>query len=121
MAFFKFLMNDVLSQPAVLVGLVALIGLLAQKKPVEQIITGTIKTIIGFLILSGGAGIVVGSLNHFGNMFQKGFHITGVVPNNEAIVALAIQTIGSQTALIMACGMAVNIIIARFTRYKYIW
>lgn len=121
MLFFKFLMNDVLSQPSVLVGLVALIGLLAQKKPVEQIITGTIKTIIGFLILSGGANIVVGSLSHFGTMFQKGFNITGVVPNNEAIVALAIQTIGSQTALIMACGMAVNILLARFTKFKYIW
>ncbi|MCF6095750.1 PTS ascorbate transporter subunit IIC [Thermovorax subterraneus] len=121
MSFFKFLMNDILSQPAVLVGLMALIGLVAQKKPTEQVISGTVKTIIGFLILSGGANIVVGSLNYFGTMFQKGFNITGVVPNNEAIVALAIQKIGSQTALIMACGMLVNILIARFTRYKYIW
>lgn len=120
-SFLKFLMNDVLSQPAVLVGLVALVGLLAQKKPVEQIISGTVKTIIGFLILSGGANIVNSSLAFFGTMFQKGFNITGVVPNNEAIVALAIQTIGSQTALIMACGMVVNILIARFTRFKYIW
>ena len=32
MGFFRFLMNDVLSVPAVLVGLVALIGLLIQKK-----------------------------------------------------------------------------------------
>uniref|UniRef100_UPI003F585FFF hypothetical protein n=1 Tax=Vibrio cholerae TaxID=666 RepID=UPI003F585FFF len=31
MEFFNFLMNDVLSEPAVLVGLIALIGLIAQK------------------------------------------------------------------------------------------
>lgn len=31
MEFFSFLMNDVLSEPAVLVGLIALIGLIAQK------------------------------------------------------------------------------------------
>ena len=32
MDFFRFLMSDVLSEPAVLVGLIALIGLIAQKK-----------------------------------------------------------------------------------------
>lgn len=31
MEFFRFLMQDVLSEPAVLVGLIALIGLIAQK------------------------------------------------------------------------------------------
>ncbi|GHZ46540.1 putative integral membrane protein [Vibrio cholerae] len=38
MEFFNFLMNDVLSEPAVLVGLIALIGLIAQKKPVTECI-----------------------------------------------------------------------------------
>ena len=47
MDFFRFLMSDVLSEPAVLVGLIALIGLIAQKKPVTECIKGTVKTIIG--------------------------------------------------------------------------
>lgn len=38
MDFFRFLMSDVLSEPAVLVGLIALIGLIAQKKPVTECI-----------------------------------------------------------------------------------
>ncbi len=42
MEFFSFLMNDVLSEPAVLVGLIALIGLIAQK-PVTECIKGTVK------------------------------------------------------------------------------
>ena len=112
---------DVLSTPAILVGLMAMIGLLALKKPVSEVISGTIKTIMGFLVLGGGAGIVVESLVPFGEMFQKGFNIAGVVPNNEAIVALALKEYGSQTALIMAFGMVVNIIIARFTPLKYIF
>ncbi|NPV44111.1 MAG: PTS ascorbate transporter subunit IIC [Firmicutes bacterium] len=121
MGFITFLMNDILSQPAVLVGIIALIGLVAQKKPSSEIITGTLKTIMGFLILIGGAGIVVGALNNFGAMFQKGFNITGVVPHNESIVALALNTYGRETALIMALGMVVNILLARFTPFKYIW
>ncbi|MEG3013552.1 MAG: PTS transporter subunit IIC [Cetobacterium sp.] len=44
----------------------------------------------------------------------------GVVPNNEAIVALALTKYGTYTALIMLVGMAFNILIARFTRFKYI-
>lgn len=112
---------DVLSTPAILVGLMAMIGLLALKKPASDVISGTIKTIMGFLVLGGGAGIVVDSLVPFGEMFQKGFNIAGVVPNNEAIVALALKEYGSQTALIMAFGMVVNIIIARFTPLKYIF
>lgn len=62
MDFFRFLMSDVLSEPAVLVGLIALIGLIAQKKPVTECIKGTVKTIMGFVILGAGAGLVVSSL-----------------------------------------------------------
>lgn len=115
------LILDILSVPAVLVGLVAMVGLIAQKKTSSDVVKGTIKTIMGFLVLGGGAGIVVGSLNSFGTMFQQGFGIQGIVPNNEAIVALALKTYGTQTALIMTFGMLANILIARFTKLKYIF
>lgn len=112
---------DILSVPAVLVGLIAMIGLIAQKSPKADVLKGTIKTILGFIVLGGGAGIAVSSLSHFGTMFQTGFGVNGVVPHNEAIVALALKTYGTQTALIMAFGMVANIIIARFTPLKYIF
>ncbi|WDV48098.1 PTS ascorbate transporter subunit IIC [Clostridiaceae bacterium M8S5] len=115
------LMLDILSVPAILVGLIALIGLLLQKKSSSDIIKGTIKTILGFLILGGGATIVVAALGHFGVMFQQGFGVTGVVPNNEAIVAMGLKTYGTTTALIMVFGMIANILIARFTKFKYIF
>ncbi|KHG70349.1 PTS transporter subunit IIC, partial [Escherichia coli] len=88
MDFFRFLMSDVLSEPAVLVGLIALIGLIAQKKPVTECIKGTVKTIMGFVILGAGASLVVSSLGDFANIFQHAFGIQGVVPNNEAIVSV---------------------------------
>ncbi|SHK55192.1 PTS system sugar-specific permease component, partial [Clostridium cavendishii DSM 21758] len=116
----KFIL-DILSSPAILVGLVALIGLVLQKKSASDTISGTIKTIMGFLVLGGGATIVVGALEYFSKMFQKGFGIQGIVPNNEAIVALALKNYGTQTALIMALAMVVNILIARYTKLKYIF
>jgi len=118
--FLKLIM-DVLSQPAVLVALISLVGLIIQKKPTSEIIKGTTKTFLGFIVISAGAGIVVGSLDPFGKMFQEAFHVSGVVPNNEAIVAMALSKYGSFTAYIMFFGMVANIIIARFTRLKYIF
>lgn len=47
--------------------------------------------------------------------------MNGVVPNNEAIVAMALNEYGTATALIMFFGMLSNILIARFTRLKYIF
>lgn len=121
MEFFNFLMFDVLSEPAVLVGLIALIGLIAQKKPVPECIKGTVKTIMGFVILGAGATLVVNSLGDFATIFQHAFGIKGVVPNNEAIVSIAQQSFGKEMAMIMFFAMLVNILIARLTPWKFIF
>lgn len=121
MDFFRFLMSDVLSEPAVLVGLIALIGLIAQKKPVTECIKGTVKTIMGFVILGAGASLVVSSLGDFANIFQHAFGIQGVVPNNEAIVSVAQKSFGKEMAMIMFFAMVINIMIARFTPWKFIF
>lgn len=116
----KFLV-DIASTPAILVALIAIVGLLLQKKALPEIVKGGIKTFVGFLVVSGGAGIIQSSLNPFGTMFEHAFHLSGVVPNNEAIVAVALTKYGSATALIMFAGMIFNILIARFTKFKYIF
>ncbi|MGG4490934.1 PTS ascorbate transporter subunit IIC [Metabacillus idriensis] len=116
-----FIMKDVLGTPAILVGLFAFIGLVLQKKGIADTISGTLKTIMGFVILGAGATILIGALDIFGSMFEKAFNIQGIIPNNEAIVAIAQETLGTETAMIMLFGMLVNILIARFTRFKYIF
>ena len=49
---------NVLSTPAILVGLVALLGLVLQKKPIEELVKGTLKTIVGFFVLFAGARLL---------------------------------------------------------------
>ncbi|MBS9426952.1 PTS ascorbate transporter subunit IIC [Photorhabdus akhurstii] len=120
MEFFHFLMS-VLSEPAILVGLIALIGLILQRKPVTECIKGTIKTIMGFVILGAGAGLVVSSLGDFAEIFQHAFGIQGVMPNNEAIVSIAQKGFGKEMAMIMFFAMVINILIARFTPWKFIF
>ena len=119
-SFLQFLV-DVLKVPSILVGLVALFGLVAQKKSLPDVINGTIKTILGFLVLSGGAAVLVGSLSPLGDIFKQAFHVQGIIPNNEAMVSIALEKYGAPTTLIMAFGMVANIVVARFTRLKYIY
>lgn len=115
------LMKDILGTPAILVGLFALIGLLLQKKDVASVVSGTLKTVMGFIIIGAGANVIIGSLDIFGKMFDHAFHVNGIIPNNEAIVAVAQEKIGTATAMIMVFGMIMNIIFARFTKFKYIF
>lgn len=115
------IMNDILGTPSILVGLFALIGLLLQKKSSADIVSGTLKTVMGFVIIGAGASVLTGSLDIFSKMFDHAFNVQGVIPNNEAIVAAAQSEFGTATALIMVFGMIVNILLARFTPLKYIF
>lgn len=120
MNFFQFMLG-LLKEPAIMVGLIAFVGLIAQKADISTVLKGTIKTVMGFLILGFGAGALVGSLNNFSTVFTEAFGVSGVIPNNEAIVALAQEAFGYEMALIMFFSFAVNIILARVTPLKYIF
>ncbi len=117
----QFIIHDVLGTPAILVGLFSLIGLLLQKKTVSDVISGTLKTIMGFVILTSGAAIIATTLTTFSQLFEHSFHIQGVVPNTDAMAALAQKNYGTATAMIMVLGMLFNIVLARITPLKYIF
>lgn len=115
---------QLLTTPAIMLGLVALIGLFIQRKAFGDVIKGTFKTILGILILSAGAGIIVDYITPFSEMFTKAFNLTGVVPFDEAVIgALSenVNEIARNTSLILAFGFVVNIILARFSPFKYIY
>lgn len=116
----NFIMNF-FDQPAIVVGIMALIGLITLKKPLSQIVTGTFKTIIGFIIFQLGSTAISDNLNILGHAFQSAFHIQGVVPINEAVIALVQKNFGTEMLLIMVFGFIVNILIARVTSLKYIF
>lgn len=121
MSGFVNLIIDILSEPSILVGLIAVLGLILQKKHFTEIITGGIKTFVGFLVILAGSDIVSGALEPFSVMFDEAFELAGVVAKNEAVIAVALEEYGVATAFIMLFGMIFNMLIARFTRFKYIY
>ncbi|MGF7086384.1 PTS system ascorbate-specific IIC component [Kroppenstedtia sanguinis] len=72
---------------------------------------------------SSGARLprLIQSLNPLGEILNKGFGIRGLIPNNEAIVGVTVKTLGQQTAIIMSLGFVFNLLIARFTPFKYVF
>ena len=115
------LLLDIFRQPSVIVALISLIGLAVQHKKGTDIMKGTIRTLVGFLVLAAGASVVSGALVPFGDMFQHAFHVQGVVPNNEAIVGTVLVKYGSEAALIFFFGMIVNVLLSMTSRFKYIY
>lgn len=113
--------RDVLKQPALLMGIMSFVGLIALKKPGHKIMTGTLKPILGYLMLGAGADFITSNLDPLGKMIQEGFHINGVVPNNEAIVSVAQKVLGVETMTILIVGLLINLLIARFTKFKYVF
>lgn len=113
--------TDILQEPAFLMGLFACVGLIALRRPAHKVFTGTIGPILGYLMLGAGASVIVSNLDPLSKMIEKGFNISGVVPNNEAVTSVAQQILGVETMTILIVGMAFNLVIARFTRYKYVF
>ncbi|MDA8372117.1 MAG: PTS ascorbate transporter subunit IIC [Nocardiopsaceae bacterium] len=117
----QFTVNEILSVPAYMVGLITAAGLIALRRSAGQIIGGGIKAILGFLLIDAGAGLVVAALDPLGVMIQDSAGAQGVVPTNEAIVAIAQEQFGSQVAWIMIAGFALSLLLARFTPLRYVF
>ncbi|MBM6837510.1 PTS transporter subunit IIC [Clostridium saudiense] len=121
MAILEFVVFGVLGQASLLVGLMSMVGLIMQKKKLYQICIGTVKTIVGFLIFGVGSSAAVAALNNFQTLFAEGFNLEGVLPLAEAVTGMAQTKFPMVIALIMVCGFGINLLVARFTKFKYIF
>ena len=112
---------DILGTASILVGFMVLVGLLLQRRKASEVISGTLKAIIGFLIFGAGGGLAAGALGSFQGWFFDGFGLQGVLPLAEAVTALAQERFGTVISLIMVLGFVVNLLVARVTRFKFIF
>lgn len=117
----EFLVNEILSVPAFLIGLITAVGLIALRKSSGQVIGGAVKATLGFLLIGVGAGLVVASLDPLGVMIQGATGAHGVIPTNEAIVGIAQEQYGAQVAWLMILGFAVSLVLARLTPLNYVF
>lgn len=123
MAVLNFLL-DLLKTPTIVLAVVALLGLIVQRKSAANVISGTVKTALGYLVLSAGSSLLVTEILPFVGLFQQVFHLDGFATGSEVIVGAMSKTvplIASTSAIIMGGGFLMNILLARFTPLKYIF
>lgn len=117
----KWVATNFFGTPAILLGLIVLIGLLLQKKSSSQVISGTFKAIIGFLIIGAGAGVIVNALLVFEPMWKEVFNLEGASFGDFMGQDKFNAKFGSAVTLAMTLGFLINVLLARFTKFKYIY
>ncbi|MFZ5824286.1 MAG: PTS ascorbate transporter subunit IIC [Bacillota bacterium] len=117
----QWLANNLFGQPAILIGLIVMIGLLVQKKTASQVVSGTMKAVVGFLIIGIGAGAIVNALLVFQPMWAEVFGLQQQALSNFMGFEAFNSKYGGAVALIMTFGFLINVLLARFTPFKYIY
>lgn len=120
------LFNNVLSQPAIFIGLIVVLGYILLKKKWYEVIAGFIRTVVGYMILQAGAGLLKGTVMPLLNGIQQKWDIHAVVidPNigfaaaNSALGSIGITTSYAMTTLLIA--FIWNIVLVLFRKYTKI-
>ena len=106
---------------ALIMGVIALVGLLLQKKSATDVMSGTMKTVIGFMVFNIGSNAMSACVTTFTDLFNAAFGIEGVTTQVEVATGLALDTYGTEVALVMVLGFVANLIFAKFTPFKAIF
>ena len=113
--------KELILQPSVIVGILVLAGMLLQKKAPEVIFAGVIKAMLGFQTIVVAGRVIYTAVEPFGKMFQKAFHISGIVVSTDASTGLIINQYGTQVAVIMLGGLLMNLLLAKITQFRYVF
>ncbi len=120
MEILHFLVFQLLSNQVIFLGLVALLGLLLQRKKLPQIIDGVVKTIVGLLILSAGAGILINAISPVVEELNKSLGVQGVLPTNDAVfgVVLQLATPMRNAVLIFLLAFLTHLVLVRVSPWE---
>lgn len=116
----EFITSNILRNPPVLLGLIAAIGLIVQRKNIADIIKGSFIAAFGMLILDTGVGLITGTISPINTAFQEAITGQESIPDtlNDATFT---ASYGGDVGLAMFTGLVLHLLIARFTRVKTIF
>ncbi|SER62886.1 PTS system, ascorbate-specific IIC component [Propionibacterium cyclohexanicum] len=120
MGILHFLVFQLLSNQVIFLGLVALLGLLLQRKKLPQVIDGVVKTIVGLLVLSAGAGILINAISPVVQELNKSLGVQGVLPTNDAVFGVVLQfaTPIRDAVLIFLLAFLLHLVLVRVSPWK---
>lgn len=112
-----FIIDNIFRNPPILLGLIAVLGLILLKKSIGDVIKGGLLAAFGMYILQVGTGLLVNAILPINIMFQN-FSEAG---QTEALTPAFTAEHGGTVGLAMVIGFVIHLLIARFTRIKVIF
>ena len=114
------LANNLFSQVAVLIGLIAMVGLILQRKPFEQVVGGAVRATLGVVVLNIGVEIFVKGLESFQAIVSSAFNITP--PTSTSNMKTFLEEGGSVVPLVIALGFLIHLVlVALFKAARLSW
>lgn len=120
MEFLNFIVSDIFGNASIFLALIAAVGLIVQRKTIVEVLQGSAKTAIGVVVLTQGNGIIISAILGLSAAFSAlNPTTTGAVTEigSSAFGAM----FGTQIGIVMIIAFALNILVARFTKWKTIF
>ncbi len=111
--------SNIFNEVAILIALVVLAGLWLQKKPVEEIVAGTLRAAIGIYALFAGIGVFVAGLSAFQAIVASAFDLKP--PAATANMDDFLQTQGSTIAMVITVGFLLHMLVVRLLKLTYVY
>lgn len=118
MGILNFISNNILQDPPVLIALIAMIGLIVQKKPIGEIIKGSVSAAFGMVILTEGVNMLTGVVSAINTAVQTKMGLSVAKGLSDATFT---ANYGGAVGMAMFLALVIHILIARFTPIKSIF
>jgi PTS system ascorbate-specific IIC component len=124
MAIWTYFAQNILQQPAFMIGLIVLVGYLLEKKKWYEVISGFLKATVGYFILVAGSNGLVQSFRPIIVGLKDRFHLHAMVIDpyfgQNAVTVGIMKRFGrsfADTMLLLLFAYIINILLVRFQKY----
>ncbi|WP_202303455.1 PTS ascorbate transporter subunit IIC [Dryocola clanedunensis] len=113
-----FIIFQILDKAPLFLGIIALFGLMLQRKKASEVIDGTVKTIVGLLVITIGSGTLLKSLSPIMGQLNTTLGIHGVLPANEAAFGVAMLKLANDVTLTFILGFIFHLFFVYIIPFK---
>ncbi len=116
----NFLLNDFLTKPVILIGLLICIGYILQKEKASKVIVGTISAMVGIQMVIFGGGQFTNTFKPIATAVSNATGIQGYIMDSYAMKATSQEALGDRFAYmgyVFLIAFAVNLLLVYFGKW----